>query len=225
MRRKLLITGCGRSGTLYLSRVFRKAGMDVRHESVGKYGCCSMYFITDTTDCSIVNEGQKVRIHESECRSQFSFDHVWYVVRHPLRTIDSLAKSFTRKVRRWTGDQLGVPTDGAEKLAPSFEEKVRWAARYWVVGTEMAVAQSTWGFRIEDFPWEEALDRLGEPRRPLPFVSKTTNRGLRFAFKSKEAAAKIREEIYGVEWKTLADIGEGLEGRVREVARRVGYRL
>jgi len=31
-KKKLLITGCGRSGTLYTAEVFRSLGLDIQHE-------------------------------------------------------------------------------------------------------------------------------------------------------------------------------------------------
>src|SRR6185369_5544548 len=49
-RRKLLITGCGRSGTMYASAVWRSQGLDISHENptppngqMGKDGIASWY--------------------------------------------------------------------------------------------------------------------------------------------------------------------------------------
>lgn len=92
-RRPLLIVACGRSGTLYVCRLFHKIGIDLGHEHVGKFGCCSMYFVPNNSDFSIVNHGQKVPIHRGESKQDFKFEHIWHQVRHPLPTIDSLAKS------------------------------------------------------------------------------------------------------------------------------------
>lgn len=41
--RKYIISGCGRSGTLFMSRVFRIMGREVGHENILRNGCSSWY--------------------------------------------------------------------------------------------------------------------------------------------------------------------------------------
>ena len=54
MKKKLLVTGCGRSGTLYITSYFQKLGLDVRHENpippngvMGNDGMLSWYMAVD----------------------------------------------------------------------------------------------------------------------------------------------------------------------------------
>lgn len=222
--RKLLILATGRSGTLYVSKVFRKAGMDLGHEAVGQYGTCSMYFIPPRTDVSSINDGQKVKIHYQEDRSQFQFEHVWHQVRDPLKTIDSLAKSFTLKVRRWTAAYCGAQLPGTSGISrATLEDKLQWAMWYWIKGNLMAQTQARWTYRLEELPWKEMMRRLDEPPQPLPKVGVTTNRGLRFAFKSREASEEVRRTMYDTTWGLLRRIDRPLADVCAAMAAGYGY--
>lgn len=223
--RKLLILACGRSGTLYTSKVFRGVGLDLGHEKVGAYGTCSMYFVTPETNCATVNAHQKVPIHDGENRADYEFEHVWHQVRHPLAAIDSLAKAFTRKVRVWTGEQLHfhMPGRSAELRCP-LEDRLRWAMRYWIENNKRCEEQSEWTYRVEDFPWVAMQARLCiSPLYPLPVISTTTNRSLRYAFKTVVQTKDINEKMYDTTWSTLDALDAGLTLDIRILAASYGY--
>lgn len=229
IKKKLLILACGRSGTLYTTKMFKKAGLDLGHETVGDFGTCSMYFVRDKTDCRLVNKNQAEGIHIGQCRSMYDFEHVWHQVREPLKCIDSLAKCFSRKVRLWTNDQLGIDLPGrSREFQCSLDDKIHWAMHYYYVNNKMCEAQAEWTYRLEGIGPEtfwhmcEKLDVI--PDNIKPQVSDTTNRGLRFAFKSKEQSQVIRETIYDTTWNTLAKINEPLAKKIRTLSRSYGYR-
>lgn len=223
--RSLLIVACGRSGTLYVCRLFRKIGIDLGHEHVGKFGCCSMYFVPNHSDFSIVNHGQKVPIHKGESKQDFKFEHIWHQVRHPLPTIDSLAKAFTQKVRLWTHEALGVPLPGTSgKRRCKMEDKIHWAMHYWVINNRLCEAQSEWTYRLEAIPWEQMLDRIGIEQIPIPDVSTTTNRSLRFAMRSKAQVKEIKKHIHDTQWNTLRRINRDLAEEIKEMAVAYGYK-
>ena len=67
VRPKVLITGCGRSGTSYMSSLMRKTGLDMPHEVMGRDGMVGWQQARDTS----------------------GFDIVLHQVRHPLRAISS----------------------------------------------------------------------------------------------------------------------------------------
>jgi hypothetical protein len=225
LKRKLLVIGCGRSGTSYTTKIFKEIGLDLAHERLGKFGTCSMYMVTPITDCSIVNKGQKEGIHHGECRSKIEFEHVWHQVRDPLKCIDSLAKSFTRKVRVWTGEQVGVTLPGrSDQLQCSSEDKLHWAMNYWYTNNLLCQSQAEWTYRLEDYPWSEMLTRLNLAEFPLPDISQTVNRGLRFAFKSKEQSEEIKRTIYNTSWETLSSVDKSLTAKIRKLARTYGYK-
>lgn len=226
IKRQLLIIGTGRSGTLYTSRVFRAAGLDLQHERMGVFGCVSMYFVPFVTDCSIVNDGQKQPIHDGEHRTDYEFAHIWHQVRDPLKTIDSLAKSFTRKVRVWTARQLHVSMPGlSSELRCPFEDKLVWALRYWVDANLLCEMQTAWRFRVEEFPWSEMQSRLGLDVGELPVVKTTTNRNLRYAMKSKEQIQRINDEMYNTTWDRLLSLDVAYAKKAQQMAVVYGYMI
>lgn len=224
-RRQLLILACGRSGTLYVCRLFRKIKIDLGHERVGDFGCCSMYFASNQSDFSIVNQGQKVPIHGGESKQDFRFKHIWHQVRHPLPTIDSLAKAFTQKVRLWTHEAIGVPLPGTSgNRRCEMEDKIHWAMHYWVINNRLCEDQANWTYRLEDIPWDHMLDRLGIAQVPIPDVSRTINRSLRFAMRSKAQVEEIKKRMYDTQWNTLYRINRSLTEEIKEMAVVYGYK-
>lgn len=225
-KRKLLILACGRSGTQYISKVWKKAGLDFGHEHVLSDGCVSMYFCLPHADISAFNTSNKHAVHPNEYREDFEFEHIWHQVRDPLKAIDSMAKAFNSTVRRWTQDHMGIDAGNAYKRQCSIEDKYLWAMRYYLQGNELMAQQAQLTYRLESLQniwWAPLCDKLGLGLPLFPNVSSTTNRGLRFAFKSKEQAAEIRETLYDTSWETLKRVDKTLAGEIRERTREWGY--
>jgi hypothetical protein len=203
--------------------VFRTAGYDLGHERVGEFGTISMYFPFPNPDLSLINEGQAKPLHPNECRDDFRFAHVWHQIRHPLRAIDSMAGSFTRKVRLWTAQtcEFDLPGEAGE-LRASLDDKIRWAMRYWYHNNLICRNQAELTFRLEDFPWDVMLRRLGLPAQPLPEVSTSINRGLRYAFKASRRK-QIDRDMYKLTWTRLYTLDPFYARRCMTLARQCGY--
>jgi len=116
---KLLVTGCGRSGTQYASAVFKAVGLDVGHESVGKNG---------TVDWHRVNDGE-------------AFDVIFHQVRNPLHTIGSL----TRGIRTASWRFICKTEPRVRYDAPI----VQRAMQYWCYWNERAEALASETYRVE----------------------------------------------------------------------------
>lgn len=129
-KKKVLITGCGRSGTKYIAFVLRRLGLDAPHESVGKDGSVSWCMAVDA-DWTPFGES---------CRG-YEFEHIFHQVRHPLAVMASVQ---TFKETSWRFI--------CEHTAVSMREPllIRCATYwyYWNLETEK-IAQ--WRYRIEDF--------------------------------------------------------------------------
>lgn len=74
---EVLIVGCSRSGTMYMSEVLRELGLDVRHERMGRDGAVSWRQA----------KGRVFRMHG--CPVMFA--HTFHQVRAPLPSISSMA--------------------------------------------------------------------------------------------------------------------------------------
>ena len=95
VKRHVLVTGTGRSGTTYFSDLLTLLGLDVGHQRNGNDGCSGAEFAIDSDwypwfpvygggDCANVGER----------RSDYDYKHVLHIVRHPLWCIPSLMKNY-----------------------------------------------------------------------------------------------------------------------------------
>jgi hypothetical protein len=136
--RRLLITGCGRSGTKYISFVCRRLGVDVRHERLGRDGIAS--WTMETRRFGPPNGAVR-------------FEHVFQQVRHPLPVIASV-RSFEPASWEFISRHIRCPPDAPVELR---------GARYWLGWNELAERVAEWRYRIEDIDnqLEEFCARIG----------------------------------------------------------------
>lgn len=145
---RVLVTGCPRSGTRYVRQLLARAGLDIGHERVKVNGAVCSFLAVDDDDY-----GPNVMLRlEGQRRRDFDFDHVWHVVRHPLRVIESLETAMRREWWTWQSKHTGILPD-----TPYM------GARFWLVWNERIEADPEVGmrFRVEDVPWAEMCRRLG----------------------------------------------------------------
>ena len=77
--KKVLVTGCGRSGTGYMCTFLKASGLDVHHEYMGADGSVS-WLMGATVD----------KAPWGPLAKGFHFEHVFHQVRNPLKVIQSL---------------------------------------------------------------------------------------------------------------------------------------
>lgn len=77
--RLFLVTGCPRSGTGYIWKVFRVCGLSTGHEKDGDDGIVSWLFASDSGNPAW---GPKP--------SEYKFKHIFHQVRHPLKCIATM---------------------------------------------------------------------------------------------------------------------------------------
>ncbi|MBW2170715.1 MAG: hypothetical protein JRF69_01840 [Deltaproteobacteria bacterium] len=216
-RKKLLITGCGRSGTLYTTEVWRSLGLDIRHErpipthgSMGRDGAASWFMAVDDRNPPF-----------GPSTAGYKFDFVLHVVRNPLKVIASVAQFILQK---------GAPSpEYIERHAPetrlSFEERtlepkqqfILRAARYWYHWNLLAEAKADQTFQVEQLA--SALpglcDHLGVEYRPgqADKVPKDTNARWHY----------LREEPWVVNWADIEALDPSLCNEIRHLAASYGY--
>lgn len=127
---KLLITGCGRSGTAWISAVLRSLGFDVRHEGEGQHGTASW--------CLAAGDVPLPSWHKPVANSNWTT--VLHQVREPLASIASLstvrAGSYLWASRYVDIDPHALP--------------LKRALRYWVKWNELAESLAVSTYRVED---------------------------------------------------------------------------
>src|SRR5687768_4502287 len=140
-RRKLLVTGCGRSGTLYASEVWKRQGLDVSHENplppngwMGKDGIASWYMAVDDPNPPFGPSG-----------AGYEFDFVIHQVRHPLKVIASVAQFVLKDPLSFDYIERNAPQTrlrSPENLMPPKEQSLLRAARYWYYWNLVAHAKA-----------------------------------------------------------------------------------
>jgi hypothetical protein len=96
-KRKVLITGSGRTGTHNMSKLLRAVGIDVGHEFMGEIGTSSHFFCADSDWYPFFPFVKGVdfgKAHAAQRQSDYLFENVIHVVRHPLLVIPSVEAKF-----------------------------------------------------------------------------------------------------------------------------------
>lgn len=125
-----LVTGTGRSGSLYTARVLRAAGLDVGHEEAGKDGAVSSLWLHDV---------EWYPGYHSQNRP--SFDYVLLQTRHPLDCIGSLTTT-SRESWRWI--DAHTPLGEIE-----FDSLIDKCAAWWVWQNMQARRVCRYSWRVE----------------------------------------------------------------------------
>lgn len=148
-KRTLLITGCARSGTTFVSKFFELNGYDVQHEHDGLFGVVSW---TMTPDSDVTPWGPAF--------NNYTFEHIFHQVRHPLKTIAS------------AGNEPSVSWAFVKKFVPEIEmddPKIVKGAKYWYYWNLLAEKKAEWTYRIEDIENQigEMVTLLGVDLDPM----------------------------------------------------------
>ena len=216
--KKLLIIGCGRSGTLYSADVWRSLGLDIVHERdhrSGLYngidGIASWFSVVDDPNPpfgpSIIGQDFKLILHQ---------------VRHPLKVISSFAQFILQKGEKSPKFiEKHVPetrlTD-AERLLDPQQQLILQAARYWFYWNELAEHKADKTIRLEDLkdelPW--LCNYLGIKFQPnvVDNISKSTN----------SRQIYIKENFWKIDWKYIEQLDSALHDKIRDLACKYGYR-
>ena len=129
---RILITGCGRSGTNYTSVLLRRCGLDVAHERrVGADGVCSWLLAPVASSAPW-----------GPVSADWSFEHTFHLVRHPLAALPSIT-TFGRRAWEFIADH--VPLDASDP--PLLQ-----AAAYWYHWNVLVEDRTDRLLRIEDMP-------------------------------------------------------------------------
>jgi len=217
-RRRLLITGCGRSGTLYAAEVWRALGLDIRHERpvppngvIGADGMASWFMAVDDPEPP---SGPSAR--------DYRFDVVLHQVRHPLKVIASMAQFILREGNRAPGFiERNVPET---RLSPQEEEcldpnrqLILKASRYWYHWNLLAEAKADKTIQVEDL--QEALpelcDLVGIEHRQDAFEG--VSRGI------NARQFHVSDEPWVLEWSDIKGLDFEIYEKIRDLAATYGY--
>lgn len=130
IKRPLLISGCARSGTKFITIFFKLNGYDVGHEYDGHFGVVA-WTMTPNSDMTPWGPGY----------NNYVFEHIFHQVRNPLKTIAS------------AGNEPPISWLFIKKFIPEIEmddPKIVKGAKYWYYWNLLAEKKAEWTYRIED---------------------------------------------------------------------------
>lgn len=151
MKKKMvIITGCGRSGTLYMREVFEVLGYDIGHEGLREDGISSWYII-DPHHWSIT-EGYIKRRRNAQGRQRVYI----HLVRNPLDVISSFHRCEALPRR--------AALDFFRRSMPRYNDldPIAHIAKYWVEWNRAAEALFKFDevVRVEDMQFRYMIRRL-----------------------------------------------------------------
>jgi hypothetical protein len=215
--KKLLVIGCGRSGTLYTAEVFRALGLDIHHERdpVGSHDCgrdgFASWFLT-------VDDPQPPY---GPSASGCEFLHTIHQVREPLRVIASFAQFILQKGQKSPAFlEKHIPgfLEGIDNPDLSAKEKLLLlSSRYWYHWNLLAEKKASETIQVEKL--ELQLPRLsadlGLDYRPdnIANVSKETN----------QRGIYLNEPPWIIAWKDIDKLDPLLHDQIRNLAASYGY--
>lgn len=142
--KKVIVTGCGRSGTLYMAKVLTALGFDVGHEGFMADGVSSWYIVEPT-------RAEAVKDMVRGCDVVFI-----HLIRNPMEVISSMMRCELIRTRS--------SLDFFARTNPEYNELelIERCARYWVEWNKFAAHRFPMDvrLRVDDMP--KALDELCE---------------------------------------------------------------
>ena len=187
---KLLITGCGRSGTHYTSALLQAMDLDIPHEAVGKDGAASWKHIVSGTFVYI-GKNRSVTIDGD------GFDRILHQVRHPLKVIASM-QTFSDST--WSYMAKAIELDiRANPLMKGMQAYLGW--------NRLIEQSANWRFRIEDIQrvFPEFCQQAGIQQQPFPKLPKQVCDSRTQRYRSLRFADLLNEnEALAIELEHLA---------------------
>ena len=217
--KKLLITGCGRSGTLYSARLFSELGLDILHEleqntkaTAGQDGYSSWFLAVDDPlppqgPASIGNK----------------FEITLHQVRHPLLVIASFAQFILQNgtkspefIEKYIPEIKTISEDTDFNLK---QKLILQAALYWYEWNLLALEKSTETVQLEHIGKElpRLCDMLG-----IEFEEDVFDR---VSSRTNERGIYVHDEPWTVSWEELESLDPVLTQKIRTMAESFGYQV
>lgn len=138
--------------------MLKQAGVKVGYEKVDPHGAVSSYYAVGDT----MYHGP----HGFQAREDYSFEHVWELVRDPLKTLASMSAEqggLSPQWWAWQRRHTGINVNKVGRLRASCEFMLDWKLRCEAMNPEVT-------YRIEDQQqdWPKIAKRLGVDVEPLP---------------------------------------------------------
>ena len=192
--KKLIIIGCGRSGTTYTSQLLKKNGYDVGHEVIGANGISSWYLVSDK------------QFHLETPGFDFFKNYEFTVVHQVRNPLDSISSMLTAQNYSW--DFI----DKELSLNMRKESILLQSMKYWFYWNKAAQKKAVWTYKIEE---------LDENLSKLLSIAKFKTKKIKYVDSvSKKTNSRKHRSL---SWQDLEDEDLNLTHNIKELAREYGY--
>jgi hypothetical protein len=232
--KKILITGCPRSGTTYTSKLLQRCGKDVTHEHrIGEDGIVSWLLTPTIEDVTFIRQRRNFKSIHTNSKTHymwrpFHWDHpiptaefksefgvFLHQVRDPIRCISSMT-SLRERSMRCTNSYVKYPIPPVPFEDMTFGERRDYRFRrqmyFWYYWNKIGIKNSQWHYCVENLGTSAKkgfCDRLqiteADFDKAYRFVSKSTNRRRKHLI-SWSKMRRVDEEMYG----KISRLGESL---------------
>lgn len=192
---KIMILGCGRSGTTYTSKLFKSYGYSVGHERLGKHGISSWLLVSDKKEVFLGPSYYQL--------SELDLPSV-HQVRHPVKTIAS-CQSTGHQSWEFLSDEISIDLNK--------DSKILRGMKYWLYWNLKAEERAIYTYRVENL--EESFPKL------LEIGGFSTNQKVQ-KIVSKKTNTRPHSSL---EWKDLIKEDENLTNKIKKLALRYGYEI
>lgn len=195
-KRFILITGCGRSGTHYITEVLKTGGLRVEHESSeGEDGCVSWAMAVHSW-----------RVWPYQEKNDVEFEHVFHQTRDPILVIESYYNLLYHPDRfEWMFVREHIPEINKN------DSLLVHCAKYWYYWNLKVEQMAEWRYRIEDLE-----DLLPEFEKRLGIIIPRDKLGQLPKHESRKGKK--------ITWESLKNkLPSELFSNIKEMAIRYGY--
>jgi hypothetical protein len=191
----IAITGCGRSGTKYISELFQKIGIDVTYEKLGKDGISSWCLVPDTQEKCFGPSYKEIEYYNIPLVHQ---------IREPLSSISSMT---TMLDISWKFIRVFIPISQKDS-------KLKMCMKCWYYWNLMAKQKSCYTYRIENIISEfEELICIGDFKVNADFKKI-------ISVVPKDINTRIHEQYC---WSDLKNEDDSLTNKIMILAKETGY--
>lgn len=194
---RIAIIGCARSGTGYMTELFKQFGYFVGHESLQRHGISSW--------CLVPKTGKRCWGPSSQDLANLNLPYV-HQVRHPLKVIASMT---TARSDSWRFISRFIPIELNDNL-------IQNSMKYWYYWNRLAEKRAAFTYQVEEI--EKALPGLinigGFDE------SRFDSAGIRKIRKDIN-----QRNHHSIAWSCLESEDSELTERIRTLATRYGYKL
>lgn len=194
---KLMVIGCGRSGTTYISKLFKSGAIDLEHEEMGEHGMVAWWLVSDLKRAPWGPSYYELK--------EFGMPII-HQVREPLSAISSI-QTFNESSWNFLAGQIPIDMEKDSIVLKSM--------KYWYYWNKKAEERAQMTYKVEEidkyFPVILKLGKFSKKVEDFPGVSKTTN-------SRKHSRKHVR-----LTWDDLEREDKSLTLKIRELGTSYGY--